>query len=139
MFYLNTDKLDGWHYIETQQDISFIFEQTHSFLDSVLKDLNYISGAYVDENNHMFSMDSIKQITMRLDSQWSRPFELVFEDVVALNLRPFSEKHSASIVSVSLFVKDDVVFFCDDKIDGIDESYDGTWIKAYKLRWRFCN
>jgi len=44
---LNAYRLKGWHYVETQQDVDYIFEQTGGFHDSVIKELNYISGAYV--------------------------------------------------------------------------------------------
>ena len=67
-----------WHYVETQQDIDFILEQTSSFHDSVLKELNYISGAYVDETNSMHCSDSERRVIIHLDSQWCRPVEMIF-------------------------------------------------------------
>jgi len=130
-------KINGWNYVETQSDVKFLLSQTCSFHDSVLKKLEYISGAYVDDNNAMFPIDSIRQITMRIDSQQCKPIEMLFEGVMALNLRPAGDNYSADIFEASLFLKDASVFFYDEKIDDIDESYDGTWIRAYSARWRF--
>ena len=133
----NTYKLEGWHYIETQQDIDFILEQTRSFHDSVLKELNYISGAYVDETNSMHCSDSERRVIIHFDSQWCRPVEMIFEGVTALNLRPASDNQSSDIYGATLSLQDASVFFCDDTINDADEFYAGTWIKAYNLRWRF--
>ena len=133
----NAHKIEGWHYIEKQQDIDFILEQTSGFHDSVLKDLSYISGAYVDEKNSMFCTDSERQVAMRFDSQWSRPIEMIFEGVTALNLRPSSDNYSSNIYGATLQLQNASVFFCDDTINAIDELYTGTWVKAYSLRWRF--
>lgn len=101
--------------------------------------MNYISGAYVDDKNRIHCTDEVRQVTMRFDSQWCRPIEMVFEAVVALNLRPFQDNQSSWLYDASLFVQNETVFFFDSHIDAIDRTYDGTWIESYGLRWRFCN
>lgn len=135
----NAYRLKEWNYVENQQDIDFILEQTASFHDSVLKELKYISGSYVDDKNHMVCADSVKQVTMRFDSQWCRPIEMIFEGVIGLNLRPCQDNYSSNLYEVSLFRHNETVFFFDSQIDNIDKSYDGTWIESYNLRWRFCD
>jgi hypothetical protein len=133
----NSHRLDGWNYVEKQHDIDFIFEQTSGFHDSVLRELNYTSGAYVDDENRMYCTDSVRQVTMRFDSQWCRSIEMVFEGVVALNLRPYSDNFTSFLYDASMFVQDETIFFFDSHIEEIDKNYDGTWIKSYGLRWRF--
>jgi len=133
----NAYKLEGWQYIETQQDVDFILEQTAVFHDSVLREVNYVSGSYVDEKNSMRCTDNERRVTMRFDSQWCRPIEMVFEGVTALNLRPASDNHSSNIFEATLLLQNAAVFFCDDTVNETDEAYTGTWIKAYGLRWRF--
>ncbi|MCL2168566.1 MAG: hypothetical protein FWB74_00910 [Defluviitaleaceae bacterium] len=130
-------KLDGWNYVEMQQDIDFIMEQTCSFHDSILVAINYISGGYVDESGGMYCTDNTGQVTMIFHSQWCQPIEMVFEGVTALNLRPASDNYSADIFEASLFVENASLFFCDTGLDKIDPSYEGTWIMAYGMRWRF--
>lgn len=133
----NAYKLEGWFYIEKQQDIDFILEQTSAFHDSVLKELNYISGAYVDDKNSMYCADSKRQITVQFDSQWCHPIEMVFEGVTAMNLRPSSDNHTSNIYGASLFLQNASVFFCDEQMSDVDKTYNGTWIESYSLRWRF--
>ena len=132
-------KKTGWHYIESQRDINFFMKQTSSFHDTVLKDMIYVSGAYVDDKNAMHCTDSKRQITMCFDSQWCRPIEMVFEGVAALNLRPYPDNYSSNIYGASLFLRKAAVFFCDGQVDDVDKSYEGTWIESYNLRWRFCD
>lgn len=129
----------GWNYVETQEDADGFLCQAYSFHDSVLNNLHYISGSYMDEKNSLHPLDLIRQITMRIDSEWCKPIEMVFEGVTALNLRPASDNQDSIVFEASLFVKDACVFFCDEKVDDFDEAYTGTWVKAYGLRWRFIN
>jgi hypothetical protein len=74
---------------------------------------------------------------MCFDSQWCETIEMVFEGVTALNLRPAGDNYTADVSAASLIVKDASVFFCGDGIREWDENYEGTWITAYSLRWRF--
>lgn len=37
----------------------------------------------------------------------------------------------------SIFIKDSMVYFYDRDFMQIPESYDGTWIKALVMRWRY--
>ncbi|MCL2563722.1 MAG: hypothetical protein FWE08_06775 [Oscillospiraceae bacterium] len=139
IFTSNARQSDDWNYVDKQQDIDFILEQTGGFHDSVLKKLDYISGSYVDDKNQMYCMDNIKQVSMWFDSQWCRPIEMVFESVIALNLRPYSDNETSFLFDAALFVQNETIFFFDSRIDAIDRNYDGTWIEAYGLRWRFCD
>jgi len=134
----NAHHLEGWNYIEKQRDIDFILEQTSGFHDSVLKNLNYVSGAYVDDENQMHGNDDVRQITMRFDSQWCNSIEMIFEGVISLNLRPYPEQSFSFLFDASLIIQDEIIFFADSR-DALDKSYDGTWIESYGLRWRFCN
>ena len=133
----NAYQLEGWYYVEKQHDIDFIFEQTGGFHDSVLQELNYTSGAYVDDENRMYCTDNVRQVTMRFDSQWCRSIEMVFEGVIGLNLRPSSDNATSFLYDASMFVQDGVISFFDSHIDSINKSYEGTLIEAYGLRWRF--
>jgi len=97
----------------------------------------YISGSYVDNKKWMYCMDDVRQVTMRFDSQCCRPIEMIFEGVTALNLRPASENYTSEIHAASLFLRNASIFFCDEQMDDIDKTYEGTWIESYNLRWRF--
>ena len=133
----HTHKLEGWNYVENQQDIDFILKETRGFHDTVLKDLSYISSSYVNEKKSMYCINSIRQVTMRFDSQFCNAIEMVFEGVVALNLRPAPDNYTSEIFNASLLLRDGIIFFADSR-DGITRAYDGTWIEAHGLRWKFC-
>lgn len=127
----------GWNYIETPEDVENLMDQASDFHDTVLKELNYVSGAYTTSDGIMFPEGDLRKITMYIDSQWCHPIEMIFEGVTALNLRPAGDNYGEDIFEASLFVKDASVFFCDGSLKEIDTSYAGTWIAAYSLRWRF--
>ena len=74
---------------------------------------------------------------MVFDSQICQSFELVFEGVTALNLRPGDENYDTWLYDGCVIIKDCSVFFCDTALNEIDFEYTGTWITAYSLRWRF--
>ncbi len=130
-------KMSGWTYVETQDDANDLLTCVYSFHDSVLKMVNYTSGAYVDPDHSMYPVADVRQVIMCFDSQLCDSIEMVFEGVTAFNLRPAGDNYTADISAASLIVKDSSIFFGDDEIKEWDENYEGTWITAYSLRWRF--
>ena len=112
-------------------------EQVSGFHDSVLKELNYISGAYVNNDKSMYPMADLRKVTMCFESQWCQSIEMIFEGVTALNLRPSGDNYDSIIFDASLYLKDASIFFSDCYLEQIDKPYEGTWITAYSLRWRF--
>ena len=132
-----SSNIPGWNYIETQKDIESAIEQTHSFHDSVIKELNYTSGAYVNNDGSMQPVADLRKVVIQIESQWCGPIEMTFEGVTALNLRPAGDNYTGDMSEASICLKDNIVFFCDSKLDEMDESYEGNWIAAYSLRWRF--
>lgn len=129
---------NGWNYIDTQEDIDEFLKQTYRLHDSILKSVNYISGGYVDaDNKSMYPLDSTRKVTFIIDCQMTNSIEIVFEGVTALNLRPTGDNYTSNIFETSLYIKDCTVFFADSDVDSFDESYDGTWITSYGMRWKF--
>ncbi|MDR1003093.1 MAG: hypothetical protein LBL82_07490 [Oscillospiraceae bacterium] len=126
-----------WNYIEIQNDIDYLMEKAHGFHDSVINGFNYTSGASVDSKCVMYPMAKFKKIVMLIESQCCKPIEMVFEGVVALNLRTPDDNYSADMFDASLFLKDAMIYFSDCYLEDIDLTYDGTWLTAYSLRWRF--
>lgn len=85
----------------------------------------------------MYPVADVRQVTMYFDSQWCDTIEMVFEGVTAFNLRPAGDNYTADISAASLITKDATIFFCDDGNQEWDKKYEGTWITAYGLCWRF--
>ena len=130
---------EGWRYVDSSKDVEELMSATGGFHDSCLKCLDYVSGAKVLENNSMVPIDDIRRVTMIYDSQWCKPIEMVFEGVLALNLRPAEDNYVSIVFGASVILKDETVYFYDEydeKKLTEPESYPGTWIKAFSLRWR---
>lgn len=108
----------------------------HGFHDSVLRNLNYVSGSGKGEKGIIVS-DSIRQVAMIFDSLWSESIEIVFEGVLLLNLRPAQDKYSSEWFSATILFKDRAIQFYDDKVDSEQQNYEGTWINALGMRWSF--
>jgi len=105
------------------------------FHDSVLRTLNYISGSAKDGKG-MSVQDYLRQVSMIFDSDWSECIEIVFEGVLALNLRPAKDNYCSDLFSATLLIKDETILFYDDEVSSEQENYEGTWINALGMRWR---
>jgi len=130
-------RLADWNYVETPEDADALLYAAHGFHDSVLNRLDYISGGYVSEDNSLAATDSIRTVTVRIESQWNAPVDLVFEGVIALNLRPSEDGYDCIIFDAALLLKEETVFFADTGMDAEDFQSGATCVKAYSLRWRF--
>lgn len=132
-------KLPDWNYIENKQDIDRLMKEFLGFHDSVIRQINYITGDYVDKDGSMCLSESYnKKIQIFFDSQWSGSIEIVFEAVKVLHLVPPGECCLGDLYDASIFVQDFMIYFYDTAFDKIPESYNGTWVKALGMRWRKC-
>lgn len=128
-------KLTGWNYVESEEDIHNIMETFGGFHDSVLRTLNYISGSQNVERG-MIVTDDIRQVSMIFDSGWSDSIEIVFEGVLALNLRPAKDNYTSELFSATISLKDKTILFYDDEVNSEQKDFEGTWINALGMRWK---
>lgn len=128
-------KLVDWNYIETNDDIQNLMEMFGGFHDSVLKSLEYVSGSRKGKEGILVT-DNIRQVSMIFDS-FSDSMEVVFEGVLALNLRPARDNYDSLIFAATIMMKDETFLFYDDDIDSELEDYVGTWVNSLGIRWRF--
>lgn len=127
----------GWTFVETQADAAAFLRQVCGMHDSVLHSLQYVSGASVSTDGGMYPMDDQRTVTMTIQSQCCPNFELVFEGVTALHVRPSFDNQFCIIFDATLIVEQASLFFCDEECGCINTAYPGTWITAYSLKWRF--
>ncbi len=127
----------SWRFIENQEDANLFMEEVCGFHDSVIKELHYISGAFVDPDNSMMPVADKRSVTMQIQSQQCRNFTLEFEGVTALNLRPATDNYTDDIYDATLIVQDEQIFFSDSFMERIDLAYEGTWVSAYSLKWKY--
>ena len=118
-------KDDGWNYIVTQKDADELMQLFAGFHDASLKKLVF------EENKGMSSAIAIFD-----NSIWYGVIEVCFEQVIAINIRPASYVMGPDIYEATLIVKDETVFWADDYLENEDLSYNGTYIKAFTMKWR---
>jgi|LSQX01.3.fsa_nt_gb hypothetical protein len=95
-----------WKHVESSDDIALLMNETCGFHDSVLKSLSYTSGAYVNSDKGMYPEASLRQLSMCFDSQCCDSFELLFERVTALNLRPAGDNYTEEVLDVTLLIRE---------------------------------
>lgn len=127
----------SWNYLRTSDDIRNLMKEFSGFHDSVIKKLSFESGSYVDEDRCMHFDDSKKTLRIDFDSQQSNPITIEFIGIRSLNLRPAEENYTPDIFGAYITRKDEMLYFFDDTLREIDESYVGTWIKSLEARWKY--
>lgn len=130
-------RLPNWNYVTTEAEAEHLLAEAHSFHDTVLVSLNYISGSKKDSGGMLVS-DQVRQITMLFHCDWTPSIEIVFEGVQALNLRPNSTHSCSALIEAACRVRDAKVFFSDGWCEeGEEGAYPGTKVWACSMRWRF--
>ena len=110
------------------------------FHDSCLKELKYISGAYVNEKLGMYALNDQRVLSVIIQRQFEDPsaVEMQFVGLKYLKLFPSDENYTYEILDATMILKEDCVYWCD--CGGLSEedieSYTGTVICASKVRWR---
>lgn len=134
---INT-KLPNWNYIEAEQDIENLMKESCGFHDSVIREIHYISGDYYDPNEHCtrFTQSYNKKFQLIFDSELFGCIEIIFEATALMQLVPPQENYLGDIFGASIFIRDYMIYFYDNKFEKIPEDYDGTFVKALGMRWR---
>lgn len=129
--------------IETEEDIKELMEEFCYFHDSCIKEMNYVSGCYVDVNRAMQPINVNRTVEIIFQSQMSdcRTIQVQFDKIKKLNLEPRDEEYDAIIYGASL-IKVNMAFYWSEwenlKTEDINSSR-GTWIAAERIRWKKLN
>jgi len=142
-----------WHQIESQLDIENLIAEYYGFHDSCIVAVNYVSGAGVDSNGSMHSIDKYCNLIVKFESQISafhthpekKSLELKFTGLRRLNLTGYQNNYFCDISSCNLvFYKEFIIWSDDDSFDPdtysnkvLLEEPMSTFIVADKLEWRF--
>ena len=129
-----------WNEIANEKDLNIFMDTVHGFHDSCLKELKYISGAYVNEKLSMFPINKQRILNMIIQRQFDSPsvIEMQFVGLKYLKLFPTDENDTCEILDATMLLKEDCICWCD--CGGLSvkdiENYTGTIICASKVRWR---
>lgn len=128
--------IPGWNYVETQADADDLMKRICGFHDSIITDLRYLDGGFVDIKGFMH-FDRIHRLEMRFDSQFSMSIQLVFEELIDLHLAPAPENYIDLILGAELWLEDETVWLAVDSERKSPRDDSHTWVHARGLRWRF--
>ena len=129
-----------WNIIESQEDIQKLLNIFGDFHDSCIKELKYVSGAYVSANLAMNPSNSKRDLSVIFQRQCKDPtvIEIVFEGVQKVNLIPSTGSKDWIIYEASLKRINGTYYWADwDNFENSDiDEVNRTWISASKIKWR---
>ena len=129
-----------WEKISTNDEILRFMERVCSFHDSCIKEMHYVSGAYVDVNISMFPLNNQRVLKVLIQRQYEKDsmIEMEFQGLKYAKLFPTDENYTCEISDSTMFIKDGNIYWCDcGNVSESDlEDYTGTLICASKLKWR---
>ncbi|MCI8332188.1 MAG: hypothetical protein HFE78_05130 [Clostridiales bacterium] len=129
-----------WNEIKNSEDIKNFMEMHYYFHDSCIKELKYISGAFVDRDLSMRPINNKRILKLLIQRQFEKNpvIEMEFSGLNFMNLNPINEKYTCEIFGATMILKNGCFYWCDDDwvTDETIEQYEGTLICASKVRWR---
>ena len=129
-----------WTELKSEEELADFMRRVDSFHDSVLKELSYVSGAYVDKDLNMYPVDDkacLRMLIQRQDEAMPA-LELEFSGLRELRLYPTEPSYTSEILDAALFLRDGLICWCDCGDTGPENfgDYCGTSVCAKSLRWR---
>ncbi|MDY2961821.1 MAG: hypothetical protein SOR85_05755 [Oscillospiraceae bacterium] len=129
-----------WNEIRNNDDLTRFMETHCAFHDSCIKEMKYISGAYVNDDLSMHPVNDqrILKIIIQRQVHNHSVIEMEFVGLKYLKLFPNDENYTCEILDATMILKEDCIFWCDcGGLSGPElENYEGTIICASKVRWR---
>lgn len=129
-----------WNEIIIDKDLTDFLELYDGFHDCCLKELRYISGAFVGKDLSMNPVNTKRKLSILFQRQSEdKPVvELEFSCLESLNLKPVNQTSTCEILDVSMFFENEKLYWSDsDLFKTQRKQYEGTWLCAKKARWRF--
>ena len=130
-----------WNEIKNESDTKMFVNRVYGFHDSCIKELNYISGAYVAEDFGMHPLNTKRCLKLIIQSQMETvgTIEMEFSGVEFFSMRPCSEEWTCEILEASLVIKEGKIWWYDEAERFVEDpqEYGGNVICAEKMRWRF--
>lgn len=129
-----------WNEIISQYDLTNFLELYGGFHDCCLKELRYVSGAFVNQDLTMKPINDQRKLLVlfQRQSENNPVVELEFSSLESLNLNPINQTYTCEILDASMYFENGKIYWADSsEFRKQQKVYDGTWICAEKVRWRF--
>lgn len=132
-----------WNEIVNNADVKNFMETVSGFHDSCIKEIKYVSGAYVDDRHFMYPVNNKRKLSIIIQRQTSinSTIELEFRKLKHLKLIPLDETYTCEILDSTLLLHEGFFYWCDCGGLTINKIllYEGTVVCAEALRWRSIN
>ena len=132
-----------WNKINNNDDIIYFMNRICFFHDSCIKEMKYLSGAYVEENLSMYPINDRRVLRVVIQRQFEElsMVELEFVGLKYLRLVPKDENYTCEILDSTMIFQNDCIYWCDceNLLECNLDSYKGTVICATEVRWREIN
>lgn len=129
-----------WNEINNDKDLNSFMYMHYGFHDSCIKELKYISGAYVYENLSMHPINDLRNLKIIIQRQFNNPsvIEMEFLGLKYLKMFPNDENYTCEIFDATMILKEGCIIWCDcgDLSEADLDEYTGTIVCASKVRWR---
>lgn len=129
-----------WNEIVDNQDIENFMNHICYFHDSCIKELKYLSGAYVDEDLSMYPVNDRRIVRIVIQRQFKdcSTIEMEFSGLKYLKLFPQDDNYTCEILDSTMILKHNCIYWCNcgGLVEKDLDNYKGTIICASKLRWR---
>lgn len=129
-----------WHKINNENELIQFMEEVSYFHDSCIKEISYLSGAYVTNKLSMFPINNCRKLRVIVQRQFENlsTIEMEFIGLKQFNLIPVSDDYTCEILDATMVMKDGCIYWCDCgelSKDDLD-NYEGTLICSSEFRWR---
>ena len=105
-----------WNEIRNEQDIRDLMDRVYAFHDSCIKEMHYVSGAYVNADLGMHPLNDRRVLNVIIQRQFEdiSMIEMEFAGLKYLNLSPVDEQYTCEIFGSTLLIKDRDIYWCDE-------------------------
>lgn len=129
-----------WYEIHNQEELENFMNMFGGFHDSCIKELTYVSGAFVSENLSMYPVNNKRTMKIIFQRQTSNPtvIEMEFIGIQRLSIYPVDENYTCEILDATMVLAANCVcwYDCYALSESDLSNYKGTCICSSKVRWR---
>ena len=115
------DNMHKWNEITDENSLKEFMERVSFFHDSCIKEMHYLSGAYVNENLDMYPVNDRRILRVIIQRQYEEDsmIEMEFQGLKYLKLFPADERYSCEILDSNIILKEDCIIWsdCEDKTE----------------------
>ena len=128
-----------WHEIHNEKELQGFLDQMWHFHDSCIKEIRYLSGAYVNSEGWMHPLNDKRVLSVILQGNFQNAYviEMEFSELEYLRLWPIDPTYTCEIFEAFMTWKNGNIYWYDR--EGLlenDADKEGTVICAKHFRWR---